>query len=746
MNTPDITFILSIQLAVAVVIAVIARRLRIPLTVILVLAGFIVASLTGLEIPLEGDHPTDVIIFLFLPVLVYEAAISLNPRTFLRDLNAILVLAIPSVIIASLLIGGTLHYGFGMAMATALLFGVLISATDPVAVTAVFRELGVPNRLLTIVEGESLLNDGVAIALFNIVLIAALGGSVSVSQGVIEFIKVFFGGIAVGFLIGLAFATVLPWLDRLPAAALSMAVAYGGFALSEHVLGVSGVMTTVAIGQTVAGLGPSRASLEVRQTWHEMWDALGFITNALLFLLIGTAISGELLVSNIGMILAAIVVVLAARIIAILPLVSILERFSKISTINIQSQAVLIWGGLRGGVALALALALPEALPERNLLIAMTGGVVLATLLINATTISSMVRWLGMDELRHVDQVLAGGAALSGISVARQRLEDLGIEDQVIAAEMDRAERSLRSELQKIPLTDEEERSLVTLSGLHVERETYLHLHDVGLIQPSVTRRLLNEVEDQIEEVSIGHFSDESLERGKHPFFDGIFQRVFDRLPDPKLKRPIDLIYDEATARQVAARRVSDTLDLLAHLPNISDTAVAHSKELFRKSEAEALSILPGYDEHEYHLQTQRRRQALAVSQLSSTEILNQLTSVGLLPEIVARRAAQTISNEVTGNNNSEVIDRQGLLHQVRAGLPVVTTDDSQIGYVHQVQGSGAIVPGFIVRYGLSGLKRKHLTIETVQEVTDEAVILNINQADFHQLPDIDSPIESAEL
>ena len=171
MGLPQWLLVISGLLAFAVLLGTLAERVRLPVTVVLALVGFAaswVSSNLGVVSPLQGEVFEEVVVFLFLPVLIFEAAYGLSTRAFFRNLGPILVLAIPAVLVASLFVGLALTWVLGIPLSAALLFGALISATDPVAVVAIFRELGVPSRLLTIVEGESLLNDGVAIVLFTI--------------------------------------------------------------------------------------------------------------------------------------------------------------------------------------------------------------------------------------------------------------------------------------------------------------------------------------------------------------------------------------------------------------------------------------------------------------------------------------------------------------------------------------------------------------------------------------------------
>jgi CPA1 family monovalent cation:H+ antiporter len=551
------------------------------------------------------------------------------------------------VLIAAAFVGLALHWVLQTPLAAALVFGALISATDPVAVVAIFRELGVPQRLLTLVEGESLLNDGVAIVLFNILLGAALGEEATVGGGLLDFFSVFFGGAAIGAVLGLAVAFALPWLDRLAAAALSVALAYGSFILADDVLGFSGVMATLSAGLVLSGLAPSRASASIREVWDELWESLGYIANALLFLLIGLAINPALIAEHLGPIMLAIVVVLLARVVAVIPLVSALERIAHLPPVGLRNQAVLIWGGLRGGVGLALALALPEEFAERNLFIAMTGGVVLATMLLNATTIRWLVHRLRLDEPSRADRFLAGIARLSGVEAARDRLHDLGLNDPLVEAALDDAEHGARAELQQIELTDTQELEVAIRRGLFVERETYQHLSDAGLLPPSTARTLLHEVDDQIEEVHVDHVSLQTMQQRERPRFDRWLQRLTAWLPQPVGEDPAELAYAEASARRLAARRTGEALELFERLPGINASAIIGAKQLFARWEQEAVASLTEFDRDvTQHHRAIHQRQAAALCRVAATDALDELTEVGLLPEVVARHAAAAVADE----------------------------------------------------------------------------------------------------
>jgi CPA1 family monovalent cation:H+ antiporter len=630
-------------LALAVLLGLLARRVHLPLTVVLVVVGFL-ASAAGL-VPsvgrLEGEAFEEVVVFLFLPALVFAAALGLDLRAFARNAGAILGLSVVAFVVSAVLVGLTLHLVLGTELIVAFLFGVLISATDPVAVVAIFRQLGVPRRLLTIVEGESLLNDGVAIVLSAILLEAATGGSISVAAGVVDFLTVFVGGAVVGVVLGLLAACTLPWLDRLPAVALSLAVAYGSFVLADAVLGFSGVLATAAAGMVLSGLGSSRASAEVREAWTQTWEALDYIANALLFLLIGLVLDPGLLADNLGGVLLAVVAVLVARAAAVVPVVWLLERLAHVPRVGRRNEAVLVWGGLRGGVALALALALPEELAERDTLVALTGGVVLATLLLNATTVGRLVHRLRLDEASPVDRFLAAVARLSGISEAQRRVTELGLADaDRLSALLVEAEREARDELHRLELTEDEEMRVVLGRALHIERSTYQQLADEGLLPPDVTLELLSQVDDEIDELSLGSFTHAAGGRRRaEPALSRFTRRLVAWLPAPGDDDAGDLAHAEAAARRLAARQTSDALEVFEHLPGVRAVTVERVRGTFRDWEAAADRVLAEFDDgSDRTRRALHERQAQLLARAASARQLRELVDSGILPEEVVRR------------------------------------------------------------------------------------------------------------
>jgi len=653
MDLPAALLEVSLLLVGAALVGIPARRFGIPVTVILAVGGFLVAWAGGdktleLVASLRGEVFQETVVYVFLPALVFAAALGLSTRDFLRNLGPILVLATVALAIAAALVGVALYFGLGIALSSALLFGVLISATDPTAVVSVFRHVGVPRRLLTLVEGESLLNDGVAIVGFNVLLLAALGQSVSLAEGLIEFVVVFVGGAVIGGIIGLAAALALPALDRYSAVTMSLGVAYGSFVLADATFGVSGVMATVSAGLVIGALASSRADEPIRQLVDNFWDAAAYIANALLFLFIGLAIDPEAIGNNLGAIALAIVTVLIARPLAIMPAVYLLDRLTHIREVGHRNAGVLVWGGLRGGVALALALSLPSDLPEADLFIAMTGGVVLTTLLINATTISTLVHRLGLDRPSRAERFLEASARLGATELAREQLGELGYHDKIVDARLNVAEMEAADQLDRLHLEPTEELEVYTLRGLYVERQVYQTLSDAGLLRPIATRTLMQEIDDEIDEIGMSQLEADAARRTARPWYAKAVRSLLGWLPEPAGEDLVDVGYSEVSARRLAAHRARAELDRFKRVPNCDPHMVDKAKETFGRWEDSATEMLTALDlEGEVDNRTLMRHHSEALTKVAAVEAVAHLVDTGLLSTATAERAVENISREV---------------------------------------------------------------------------------------------------
>ena len=383
-------------LIVAILVAIVARRLKLPYTVGLVAAGAGLA-LSRIDFGIALTH--DIIFELILPALLFEAALNIHWHELRRDLAPVLVLSIFGVAISAAIVAAGMAWLFAWPMAAALVFGVLIAATDPVAVIAMFKDTGIGGRLRLLVESESLFNDGVAAVLFGLILSWAAGGAWSSSNAALSLVTVSGGGIAIGAAAGVAGIFLAGRTkDHLTEAAITLVVAYGAFLLAEH-FHVSGVLATVTAGLVTGGMGvrgaQSRPGLSdaARDFILEFWEFAAFLANSLVFLLIGVAVAriDFRAVGGIALV-GAILLVLLGRAATVYPL-SLIFRASRLA-IGRAEQHVLWWGGLRGALALALALALPDAIPMRDTIVIATFAVVGFSVVIQGLTMPWLLKRL----------------------------------------------------------------------------------------------------------------------------------------------------------------------------------------------------------------------------------------------------------------------------------------------------------------------------------------------------------------
>lgn len=494
MPLSEVLLIIFILLFLAMATASLCRHISIPYTVLLVILGLAI----NLSDPLLPDSFSisqfrlthELVLFVFLPALIFESALSLDARGLIKNILPILVLAIPGIIVSMLLVGMGLWLTLEINLIIALLFGALISATDPVAVVALFKELGVPRRLMLLVEGESLFNDATAIVLFNILLGFVLSNTLSIDAIypiVPEFLRVFLGGILVGAVLGLIMSELMVRLyhgNDSVAIIFSMALAYFSFIVAEHGFHVSGVMSvlTAAICFNITGL--MRLSTENSHAVYNTWEVLVLICNSLLFILIGLSVDGAQLIESWQAILIAVIAVTIARAVSVYLFVPLTTRCFGLPTVSYGEQHVMWWGGLKGGLAIAIVLSIPDSLPEKQFLIELTVGVVLISLLLNATTIRHLIHALKIDRLSNnewaefqqnrervksaVDDILQ--------SFTEMHLLDTHMQNSV--------EGAFENDLKQIrlDLTKDQRLEQVHLSALNAEMSELDYLHEIGII------------------------------------------------------------------------------------------------------------------------------------------------------------------------------------------------------------------------------------------------------------------------
>ncbi len=386
-------------LAVAIIVAIAARQFRLPYTVGLVVVGAIL-TLSKPDIGLHLTH--DLIFDLILPPLLFEAALSILWLELRRDFFPITVLATFGTVIAACVVTGGMVWLLDWPAPSALVFGVLIAATDPVAIIAMFKDNKLKGRLCLLVESESLLNDGAAAVLF--VMALAWAQSAGHAQASVETVTTLLRIVLGGVIIGAVFGGVVILIakrtsEHLIEAALTTVAAYGSFLAAEY-FDVSGVLATVTAGLTIGNLDLLSAdekgylSLKGREFVISFWEFAAFLANSVVFLLIGIDVAAMPFESyGVWVLLASVALVLLGRGLVVYPL-SLLFLRSRWA-ISFREQHVLWWGGLRGALGLALALSLPPTLPLRHEIVVVTFGVVAFSIVVQGLTMPFLLRRLG---------------------------------------------------------------------------------------------------------------------------------------------------------------------------------------------------------------------------------------------------------------------------------------------------------------------------------------------------------------
>lgn len=508
-----------ILLSIAALVAIVIRRIRLPYTVALVIVGLILSFFPNF---LNFEISSELILAILVPPLLFEATLHIKWDKLRNDLIPVVLLAIVGTLIGTFLVGEIVLYVLDVPVLAALAFGALISATDPVAVIAFFRNLGVSKRLSILVEGESMFNDGVSIVLFNLAVGAALasGERLEFVDAVLEFLRVALGGLGIGLFLGYVVSYIILKNvdDHLIETATTVALAFGAYVVAEEVH-VSGILSVVAAGLMVGNIGTQNTSPTTKITLNNFWEFLAFVVNSLVFLLIGLEIEIAQLVPNIVPIIVAVIAILLSRGVIIYSLTWLYNHLTpQQHNIPAAFRHVMYWGGLRGAISLALALTLSTVAFDVRIveeLRVMTFGVVLFTLLVQGMSIERLIRYLGLArspaplvEQQRRQALLyakrAGKRELDRLSKDGILFRDIWESmESVYQEEIDQSKRALRQHLQMYSELEQEMFLQARADVLKAERSAISDAARRGFISEEVYNELIREADSRLTAIEV---------------------------------------------------------------------------------------------------------------------------------------------------------------------------------------------------------------------------------------------------
>ncbi|WP_432459754.1 cation:proton antiporter domain-containing protein [Agarivorans sp. QJM3NY_25] len=604
------------------------------------------------------------ILFMFLPTLIFESAFAMETHLFRRIFSQIALLAVPGLMLAMLATAGLVHAVLPLdwSWALCLLFGALISATDPVAVVALLKEVSSRKRLETLIEGESLLNDGTAIVLFSLFLgLLSHTESLTFFEGVNEFFRVVLAGLLLGLTIGYL---ALLWMDRLfnnpmVEISISIASAYLVYFIAENVLHVSGVVAVVTMAILFAGPGRTRISVQSADFLHSFWQMMAYIANTLIFLLVGliVALKVRLDLLEWWWILAALYLgVMLIRALSIAILMPILGRISI--GLSWQKACVLTWGGLRGAVSLALALTLVnhpqiEPLVGQQILF-MTAGIVVLTIVINGSSMGWLLNKLQLSGLPHSKQVTVNKAQHLIYRELNQEIKVLKQDPLTIRADWTKIAKGLQ--LSENDLDDslggDAESGELSIAYqrrlLETERQFYWKLYRSGGLERLAVSKLVDGVDRALDGApSIGP-REVLFHYWKTPLLVKLLGRIswLSRLSLSLSFNQMALGYEVARGYILAQDHILQIATELAPTPQIADVftqQIAHNKTKVLEM---IWQLQESFPEVAYSLETQtasrqlHNKERFLITQLVEEAQLEQAEAQKMLDDVERRLMA----------------------------------------------------------------------------------------------------------
>lgn len=573
MNLEVFLSLFSLML-ISLAVYVLAQKIRLPYTVLLVIVGSLLVPLSeieGFSFITSFELTPELLFFVFLPILIFESAYNIKISNMVNNMRSISMLAIIGLLVSTVFIGVSGHYlfkwiGFDMPMVVTLLFGAIISATDPVAVLALFKEYGAPLRLTLIFEGESLFNDGTAFAVFLLILdVMTHGytGADSIVGGILNFVIMLFGGIVFGLSMGFLFAKLIEWVkghEHLEMT-LTLLVAHFTFILtellSEHIviwgqhIRFSSIIATSVASLVIGNYGRFKMSAGVEEYMEKFWSYFGFVTNSLVFILMGLLFVKQSIGLHIAIlpILLSIAFVAIGRALSIYPVLGLFNLNKKEEPIPLPWMHLLSWGSLRGALAIVMVMLIPDdidlpgwnySFSIKDFVTAITIGCIYFTLLFKATTIGKVMNLLGIDALSDYEQVSYYKSKALIYDEVLNTLDKL-LMDQKISTEQYHTMRGIYQKLhdrvsseykQKFGEASDYTEHLLRLFVLGMEKGELKEIYKRGEINEKIYKKILNMLDIQMERVEKGKRQLNALDErfpvdGFEKFINGIRRLLF---------------------------------------------------------------------------------------------------------------------------------------------------------------------------------------------------------------------------
>ena len=506
----DIEFLLLLLLAIAL-LALLAGRARIPYPVFLVYGGLAIAVIPGL--PRIALQP-DIVFLVFLPPLLYAAAFTASPRDLRREAGRIGLLAIALVVLTVVVVAVVARVVLGeLSWPMAFVLGAILAPTDPVAATAVFRRTPVPERVAVVVEGESLVNDGVGLTIYRAAVGAATAGAFSLGAAALEFVLVAVGGVAIGLAIGWALNALKRRVQESEIEiTLSLFTPYAAYIAAEAA-GVSGVLAAVAVGVYSGWRSNEVLMPETRVKVQAFWSALAFMLDSMLFVIVGLqlptvldALGPRSLSQYVLPALAVAFAIMAVRMAFVLALAAIRARLPDVveEPLPRGERLVVGWSGMRGAVSLAAALAVPLEVGGRDVVLLITFATILVTIVVQGLTLPLIVRACGLDRAVG-DERAEQEARVQAAEAALQRLDQAGAEDEAPDTTVERLRTTYSEHAERAAAelgdaqveTEDSSEAYAELRAitLEAERSAILRLRAEGKLSGEAARRLQHELD-----------------------------------------------------------------------------------------------------------------------------------------------------------------------------------------------------------------------------------------------------------